>query len=67
MAPAGRRSRARHLLAMLAMVACLGGILARLLLVQGVDAAKYQADARSEYVHRDLVPGRAGRDPRPQR
>ncbi len=50
------RSRVRHLLAMLVMVACLGGILARLMLVQGVDAAKYQADARSEYVHENLVP-----------
>ena len=45
---------------MLAMVACLGGILARLLLVQGVDAAKYQADARSEYVHEISFLGERG-------
>jgi cell division protein FtsI (penicillin-binding protein 3) len=54
------RSRYRHLLAMLVMVACLGGILARLLLVQGVDAAKYQADARSEYVHEISFLGERG-------
>jgi cell division protein FtsI (penicillin-binding protein 3) len=45
---------------MLVMVACLGGILARLLLVQGVDAAKYQADARSEYVHEISFLGERG-------
>jgi cell division protein FtsI (penicillin-binding protein 3) len=56
----GRRSRSRHLLAMFVMVACLGGILARLLLVQGVDAAKYQADARSEYVHEISFLGERG-------
>jgi cell division protein FtsI (penicillin-binding protein 3) len=45
---------------MLVMVACLGGILARLLLVQGVDAAKYQADGRSEYVHEISFLGERG-------
>ncbi|MGP8206892.1 MAG: penicillin-binding transpeptidase domain-containing protein [Acidimicrobiales bacterium] len=45
---------------MLVMVACLGGILARLLLVQGVDAATYQADARSEYVHEVSFLGERG-------
>ncbi len=56
----GGRSRARHLLAMLVMVASLGGITARLLLVQGVDAAKYQADGRSEYVHEISFLGERG-------
>ncbi|MGA3221956.1 MAG: penicillin-binding protein 2, partial [Acidimicrobiales bacterium] len=56
----GGRSRSRHLLAMLVMVACLGGILARLLLVQGVDAATYQADGRSEYVHEVSFLGERG-------
>jgi cell division protein FtsI (penicillin-binding protein 3) len=37
-------------MAMVVMVACLAGILARLLFVQGVDASKYQADADSEYI-----------------
>jgi cell division protein FtsI (penicillin-binding protein 3) len=33
------------------MTACLGGILTRLLFVQGFDSARYQQMARSEYVH----------------
>jgi cell division protein FtsI (penicillin-binding protein 3) len=45
---------------MLVMVACLGGILARLMLVQGVDAATYQADGRSEYVHEISFLGERG-------
>ena len=56
----GGRHRSRHVLAMLVMVACLGGIMARLLLVQGVDAAKYQADGRSEYVHEISFLGERG-------
>ncbi len=55
--PGGGRSRARHLLAMLVMVACIGGITARLLFVQGIDAAKYQADGALRVRARNLVPG----------
>src|SRR5580658_1632156 len=42
------------------MSAGLGGILARLLFVQGVNAATYQADARSEYVHEFSFLGERG-------
>jgi cell division protein FtsI/penicillin-binding protein 2 len=42
------------------MSAGLGGILARLLFVQGVNAATYQADARSEYVHEFFFLGERG-------
>src|SRR5580658_7983260 len=42
------------------MSAGLGGILARLLFVQGVNAATYQADARSEYVHKISYLGERG-------
>ena len=33
-----------------------GVVVVRLLFVQGINAGKYQADARSEYVHEILVP-----------
>jgi cell division protein FtsI (penicillin-binding protein 3) len=42
------------------MSAGLGGILARLLFVQGINAATYQADARSEYVHEFSFLGERG-------
>lgn len=42
------------------MSAGLGGILARLLFVQGINAATYQADARSEYLHEFSFLGERG-------
>jgi len=42
------------------MSAGLGGILARLLFVQGINTATYQADARSEYVHEFSFLGERG-------
>jgi cell division protein FtsI (penicillin-binding protein 3) len=42
------------------MTAGLGGILARLVFVQGVHAATYEADARSEYVHEFSFLGERG-------
>ena len=42
------------------MVACLGGILTRRLLVQGIDAAWYQRAASSEYVHEISYLGERG-------
>ena len=44
------RSNRRYLVSMALMTTCLGAILARLLFVQGIDAATYAKDARSEYI-----------------
>jgi cell division protein FtsI (penicillin-binding protein 3) len=47
-----RRRKGRRLaVSMALMTLALGAIVARLLFVQGINAATYQADARSEYVH----------------
>jgi cell division protein FtsI (penicillin-binding protein 3) len=42
------------------MTACLGGITARLLFVQGIDSARYQEAARSEYVQEFSYLGERG-------
>jgi cell division protein FtsI (penicillin-binding protein 3) len=42
------------------MTACLGGVLVRLLFVQGIDAAWYQKAASSEYVHEISFLGERG-------
>jgi cell division protein FtsI (penicillin-binding protein 3) len=59
-----RTNRARSIwrfsASLVLMSAGLGGILARLLFVQGVNAATYQADARSEYVHEFSFLGERG-------
>jgi len=49
----GHRTRSiwRFCASLALMSAGLGAIVARLLFVQGINAATYQADARSEYVH----------------
>ena len=39
-----------------AMSVLVGVIMVRLLFVQGINAGKYLADARSEYVHEILFP-----------
>ena len=62
----GRKGR-RLAVSMALMTLALGAIVARLLFVQGINAGMYQADARSEYVHEILVPGRTRRHPGPQR
>ena len=58
----GNRTRSiwRFCASLALMSAGLGGILARLLFVQGVNAATYQADARSEYVHEFSFLGERG-------
>ncbi|MGH9105951.1 MAG: peptidoglycan D,D-transpeptidase FtsI family protein [Acidimicrobiales bacterium] len=55
-----RRSRARYLVSMAAMTACLCGILTRLLFVQGIGSARYREVARSEYVHEVSYLGERG-------
>jgi cell division protein FtsI (penicillin-binding protein 3) len=54
------RSSRRHLASMALMTTCLGGILVRLLFVQGIDAARYAGIARSEYVHEISFLGERG-------
>ena len=58
----GHRTRSiwRFCASLALMSAGLGAILARLLFVQGVNAATYQADARSEYVHEFSFLGERG-------
>jgi cell division protein FtsI/penicillin-binding protein 2 len=54
------RSIWRFSVSLALMTAGLGGILARLVFVQGVHAATYEADARSEYVHEFSFLGERG-------
>ena len=58
----GHRTRSiwRFCASLALMSAGLGAILARLLFVQGINAATYQADARSEYVHEFSFLGERG-------
>ncbi|HXW81712.1 MAG TPA: penicillin-binding protein 2 [Acidimicrobiales bacterium] len=56
-----RRRKGRRLaVSMALMTLALGAIVARLLFVQGINAGKYQADARSEYVHEISFLGERG-------
>jgi cell division protein FtsI (penicillin-binding protein 3) len=50
----------RLVISMVAMTLCLGAIVTRLLFVQGIHSSKYQADARSEYVHKISYLGERG-------
>jgi len=58
--PAGGRDRRRYVASLAVTSACLGAILARLLLVQGVDAGRYLQAAQSEYVQQVSYLGERG-------
>ncbi len=55
-----RRRRLRFVATAAAMSALLGVVVVRLLFVQGINAGKYLADARSEYVHEISFLGERG-------
>ena len=55
-----RRKGRRLVISMALMTLALGAIVTRLFFVQGIHASKYQADARSEYVHEISFLGERG-------